>query len=126
MKRKQSILNSIVIVGVILSILVTLGGTIFLNLNVHKYVITVTDKERIVEYNNSTSSKYLVFGDNIKGESMVFENTDTLFHLKYNSSNIQGQLKIGRTYEVTVVGVRIPFLSMYENILDVTEIDQTN
>jgi hypothetical protein len=35
-------------------------------------------------------------------------------------------LKIGGTYTVTVVGYRIPFLSMYQNIIEVEEIDNEN
>jgi hypothetical protein len=82
--------------------------------------VKVTDKERI--YQND-SSKYLIFADDENGETVVFENTDCIARLKWNSSNIQGQLKEGTTYNVTVVGYRIPFLSMYQNIIKIDEIE---
>ena len=44
--------------------------------------ITVEDKERISN-RSSDSSKYLIFTKN-----EVFENTDELFYLKFNSSDI--------------------------------------
>lgn len=76
---------------------------------------TVTDKERIVESaGETTTSKYLVFTD-----SETFENTDSLLRLKFNSSDVQGQLQEGKTYEAEVYGWRIPFLSSYRNIVNV-------
>lgn len=59
------------------------------------------------------SSKYLVFT-----ESEVFENTDAFWALKFNSSDIQGQIGVGETCTLRVYGWRIPFLSMYRNILE--------
>ena len=90
-----------------------------------EYIITVTDKERItdsLEDNNKNykiSSKYLVFADDENGNSLVFENTDCFIRGKFNSSNIQGQLKEGNTYRVTVIGYRIPYFSCYQNIIKV-------
>ena len=77
--------------------------------------ITVTDKDRIVDpKRKSTSSKYLVFT-----EGEVFENTDDLFLWKFNSSDIQGRLKVGETYSVEVIGWRVQFLSRYRNVVKI-------
>lgn len=77
--------------------------------------ITVTDKERIVESNGeSTSSKYLIFTT-----EETFENTDLLFKAKFNSSDLQGKLMEDSTYTVEVIGWRVPFLSMYRNIVNI-------
>lgn len=64
--------------------------------------------------NNSTTSKYLVFTEN-----EVFENTDSWTFLKFNSSDIQNKFELKKTYKVKVAGWRIPFLSMYRNIIEV-------
>ena len=82
------------------------------------YTVTVTDKERV---NKSDSSKYLVFCEDENGAVLVFENTDELFRLKFNSSTVQGKIKQGGKYKLTVVGFRVPFLSMYQNIIKVEE-----
>lgn len=92
------------------------------------YVITVTDKERIEEVvgsgeNRRLKSKYLVFGDDENGNSLVFENTDEWLRGKFNSSNVQGSLKIGYTYKVTAIGFRVPILSLYRNIIKVEEVN---
>lgn len=74
--------------------------------------LTVQSKERITDGSNS---KYLVFTD---GE--VFENTDNWWVLKFNSSDVYGQLREGATCQAVVSGWRIPFFSSYRNILSVT------
>ena len=51
----------------------------------------------------------------------MFQNTDEWIRGKWNSSDIQGSLEVGKTYTVVVVGYRIPFLSCYENIISVGE-----
>ena len=74
---------------------------------------TVTDKETtITSHGENVSSKYIVFTEN-----ETFENTDLLFEGKFNSSDIQGKLKRGETYTAKVYGWRVPFFSMYRNIV---------
>ena len=73
----------------------------------------VLDKERIVS-RGSDSSYYLIFTDK---ETLM--NADSWFHLKFNSSDLQGSIKKGETYTFIVYGFRIPFLSKYRNIIKV-------
>lgn len=81
-------------------------------------VFTVEDKERIVNNTSEgTSSKYLIFTD--KG---VFENTDTLFYWKWDSSDLYGQIQEGKTYNAKVYGLRVGFFSLYKNIVDVKQV----
>lgn len=120
-RRRRAMFGMIVfvIVFIVLGVVISIP----FNFNDHEYTVTVTDKERIVRGSGaSTDSKYIVFADDVNGESRVFENTDTLIRLKWNSSNIQGELKVGHTYKITVVGFRLSFMSMYENIIKVQEV----
>ena len=111
------------VVVMVLILLLTIGSQMIFNFNDTEYVITITDKERIYESSeDSSSSKYLVFGDDENGNSLVFENTDCFIRGKWNSSNIQGQLKEGNTYKVTAIGYRISFFSKYQNIIKVEEV----
>lgn len=125
-KIKKSNLGTIVIIIAVIT-LVVLSEMIF-GFNDTEYTVTITDKERITESskdndgNYKTKSKYLVFADDENGEPLVFENTDCFIRLKFNSSNIQGQLKEEHTYKITVIGYRVPFLSWYQNIIKVEEI----
>lgn len=88
--------------------------------NDHEATITVTDKERV---NDSSSSYYLVFGEDEAGNVLVYKNTDEFLRGKWDSSTMQAQLEVGETYDVVLVGYRIPFLSMYENILEIKEVN---
>lgn len=106
-------------------LVLSIGYEAIFNFNDTEYTITVTDKERIYEGSGDTSSsKYLVFGDDENGNALVFENTDCFIRGKWNSSNIQGQLKEGITYKITVVGYRVSFFSMYQNIIKVEEVNE--
>lgn len=102
----------------VIFIIICLVLIVIASFNDKSYEVTITDKERIT---NKESSKYLVFAEGKNGESYVFENTDCLLRFKFNSSNIQGELKVGETYTITVVGYRVPILSMYENIIKVSQ-----
>ncbi|MCR9040818.1 hypothetical protein QRX25_14855 [Bacillus sp. L381] len=86
--------------------------------NENTYVIKVTDKETKT---SGDSSKYLIFGDDDKGNAKVFENTDAIFARKFNSSDLYAEIEIGKTYEFKTIGFRIPFMSSYENIMTIKE-----
>lgn len=108
---------------VVLACIILVGSLVFsvvASFNDHEYTVTITDKDRIVETSvDETSSKYLIFAEEKDGNTHVFENTDNFFRFKWNSSDIQGDLKVGETYTIKVVGYRVPFLSWYENIIDI-------
>ena len=75
--------------------------------------ITVTGKERVITGSgDSMSSKYLVFT-----ETETFKNTDSMIFGKWNSSDLYSKLREDQQYKATVAGWRIPFLSMYRNII---------
>lgn len=91
--------------------------------NDHKYIVTITDKERVTTQSDKDNidSKYLIYGENENGKTYVFENTDTLFRGKFNSSDVYGALREGETYELTVIGFRVHIFNWYENIIDFKE-----
>lgn len=107
------------IVSLVIIMAVALLPLYATSFNDTEYIVTITEKERVA---NSESSKYLIYAEDEQGELVVFENTDNLFRFKFDSSNIYGELKVGHTYKMTVVGYRVPFLSMYQNIIDIEEI----
>jgi hypothetical protein len=83
---------------------------------------TVDSKEsRIVGSGDSRKSVFFVYGT--RGE--VFRNEDVLINLdgksKFDSASMQAMFKPGKTYEVETIGWRIPFLSMFPNIVEATE-----
>ena len=123
MRRKKNTKTFFVAIMIVVILVLSIGYEAIFSFNDTEYTITVTDKERIYEGSGDTSSsKYLVFGDDDNGNSLVFENTDCFIRGKWNSSNIQGQLKEGNTYKVTVVGYRVSFFSMYQNIIKIEEV----
>lgn len=108
----------------VLVVIIAFGISFAYNTTETTYIITVTDKERVTQRSGDRySSKYLVFGKDENGNSLVFQNTDTFWKWKWDSSNIQGELDLGNKYQITVVGFRVPFFSMYENIVEVVPVE---
>jgi hypothetical protein len=86
----------------------------------NKETITFTVKDKQIKMRGSGENKedvYMIYTD--KG---VFENTDDIFLGKWNSSDIQNDLEIGKTYKADVYGWRIQFLSTYKNISNVEDL----
>lgn len=83
-----------------------------------KVVTTVsrTDRECKTE-GNQTNCRYVVYTP-----EEVFENVDSWWYLKFNSSDFNNKLVPGKKYELTVYGLRVPFFSWYRNVVDYTEI----
>jgi len=108
--------DNTLILGAFVALAITAAafGTIISYATVDTVSAEVTDKERVTTGSgDSRSEKYLVF-TNVE----TLENTDSLLHFKFNSSDLHGSIELGCTYEFTVTGFRIPLMSTYRNILD--------
>lgn len=90
-------------------------------------VATVTDKDIKRDKNTDEDKKaddiYMIYAEDASGNTYVFTDEDELWYWKWNSSDVYAKIKVGKTYEFEVCGVRIPFLSSYQNIIDVTEVE---
>ena len=110
--KNNTIIYSLITITVFTSLILTIGFPYWTSDTV---TFTVADKERIVtKSGDSVSSKYLIFT-----ELETFENSDCLVMFKFSSSDLQGKLKKGNIYTAKVYGWRVPFLSMYRNIVSV-------
>ena len=108
--------------GAAIIIIAAITVMIALEFNDTSLIVTITDRERIVD-RGLDGSRYLVWATTDYGRPIVFENTDSLIRGKFNSSDFQGQLTIGQTFRITLIGIRIPFLSRYQNIIDFEPLD---
>ncbi len=120
MKNKVSILAWIALAVPVFLFVYVLYLSVAGNFNTHTAIMTVTDKERV---NKDDTSYYLVFGKDPDGQTVVYKNTDNILRGKWNSSEMQGELEVGSTYQVNLVGYRVPLLSWYENILKAEEVE---
>lgn len=82
--------------------------------NQETITVTVTGGER-------TESGFLVYTKN-----EVFKNTDSWWYLKFASSDLQGELMatLGEKRKIKVYGYRVPFLSLYRNVVKIQELSQ--
>lgn len=113
MKKSIIVLISfLAVIGVLFSVFTTFNDT--------TYTVTVTKMERIYD---GESSYYLVFCEDSDGNYYEFKNEDAILRGKVNSSSFYNRIKEGGKYEFTVVGIRIPLLSKYQNIIKFKEVD---
>ena len=77
-------------------------------------VVSGTIESTVVDRGNT----YFVFQLE-DGTKQIFQNEDTIWFLKFNSGNLLMELKAGNSYQVLVAGWRIPFFSMYRNIIKI-------
>ncbi|MGW0065363.1 hypothetical protein ACWDTT_36320 [Streptosporangium sandarakinum] len=99
------------LIGFAVVVLIALGIGLAKASTSHTEVLQIRDKQRVCDGGSNGSCRYLIWTD-----QGVHENTDSMLAGKWDSSDVQGALQIGRTYEVDVRGWRIPFLSSYPNI----------
>ena len=101
----------------LLALFLVIGITIHKNyFTIETNEVIVSKTERVVDKNAGTAS-YLVFTD-----LGVYENTDSLLHWKWDSSDIHGKLIEGEKYRLTTYGYRIKLFSMYRNVTNLEKI----
>lgn len=61
---------------------------------------------------NGETGKYLIFT-----EQGVYENTDTWYYFKFNSSDVQAVMMRPGKVRIKFYGFRVPFFSKYQNIV---------
>lgn len=122
--RTRTFYKSKVVIVVIVVIILVVLGNMYTSFNDHTYIATVTDKQRIVKNNNGdVDSYYLIFCKDDEGNYYEFKNEDLFIRGKFKSSTVYNQLEIGETYKFTVVGLRVGWLSWYENIIKFEKVD---
>ena len=80
----------------------------------HHQKITVAEKW--VKYHGN-DAKYLV--SDIDGD--VYSIEDSTWFLTWDASNRYALIEKGKTYNITVIGWRVPILSWYQNIIRIEE-----
>ena len=84
-----------------------------------KAEIEVFNKERVC---TSTDCKYLIYTNNLtKNKKEVFEDTDNMWLLKENSTDLYGDIEVGQIYIAKITGYKNHFFSWYRNIVSIIE-----
>jgi hypothetical protein len=112
----KKILNVLLILVIFV---IVIGLLAFPHLKRKDYVVTVTSLQ-VKRPGLKKKEIYLVFTKLDSVTVKVFKNTDSWIEFKWNSSDIQAKLEPNKKYKLRIYGWRIPFLSKYENIVDVT------
>lgn len=110
--KGMTLIEVIVIIAIVLVVALAIG-TPFIERAIAEDTVTVTVTDKNIKRYDE-SDKYLIYTNN-----GTYEITDTIAYWRWDSSDLYGEIEIGETYEMKVCGFRIPFFSMYENIIEV-------
>lgn len=113
-RRRQNTAKVGLIAIIFVAVIAVIGGCAVARGTQDTVTFKVTDKSTKLSCDSDHNCKdtYLVFTDH-----GVYKDTDSLAFFKYNSSDIYGQLEIGRSYTCKVSGWRMPLFSSYRNII---------
>jgi len=122
MKKKRIIkketIVSFLIVAAILGFLLCIP---YVFLTGHQEV-EILSKERVdpkpSHSKKDSPSQYIVYT-----KQGPFKVTDTWWYLHFKASNVYGEMNEGKKYDVKTFGMRIPFFTMYKNIIKVKPLD---
>ena len=89
-------------------LIVVCGPSLFWNYG------TLETNDTLVKSKEVKDGKYMVYT-----EAGVYQVRDTWWFFNFNSSDLYNKLDPNKTYKIQSNGMRIGFLSTYQNIIDV-------
>ena len=104
-----AIAGGIVVLSFVGSIIFAIAGAS----RIEEKSCTVVSKESVA--NQDTGHEYRVYTEQCG--TLTVE--DTLIKMRFNSADTYGMLKEGETYNMTLMGIRMPVFSKFQNILEV-------
>lgn len=110
----------IIFFGIFALVIAMLIGSVVVHYTTQEWVtVTIWDKEREGRSDGSGGTTYTYM---VHTDLESFTNSDSVLAFKFDSSDVQRQLREGQEYRLLVTGFRIPVLSMYRNILDYQDV----
>ena len=107
----------IISIAIAVIVLLIVGRTFSKAFYTRHIVIEVTEKA-------VKNNKYMVYGKTVDPEHLAksYEITDSALAGRYDSSDMYGEIEIGKTYEFIVGGNRVPFMSWCPDIYSAVEV----
>lgn len=93
----------------------------FVAVHASRYEFEGVVESKDIKYTKDKGDVYLVSVKNNGGNIIVLGNEDSVVELKFNSFDIFKRLKKGKKYRFKIYGLRIPYISMYQNISSVED-----
>jgi hypothetical protein len=103
-------------VGFIIILLIILFGYLFFEPYITEETVTIKVQNKS-QFGNEPG-KYFVFT-----EEEVFYNANNYYHSKENADELNNKIYPGTTYRVKVVGIYLPWLPRFRNIIKILEIN---
>jgi hypothetical protein len=116
----MALTDHLIIVGFGLAFAAAVGASVANATHVEHRTCTVSEKDRttVSDGNGGSKSDARVYTENCG----VLHVEDSLLSWTFSSSDTYASMKPDHTYRVTTRGYRIPFLSMFPNVVDAAEV----
>lgn len=114
--KKKLLTRGMIALAAVLIVLV-FGGTsaLYQHGTQDSLEAVVTGTERVCETTDEGQACHWM----VLTDRMSFTNQDAFWHFKFDSTDLQAKLAEGELYTFHYYGWRIPFLSVYPNIISV-------
>lgn len=106
----------IFLIWIVLCILLSFSSAIF------GWATDRTFEGTLVKTQVDRGDTYFVVLEDGQSTSVVYQNEDAWFFMKWNSGDVLRDLNPGQRYQFHVYGWRVPFFSWYPNIISATPI----
>jgi len=113
---KLNLYSFIILVIIGVAAVGTTGVAIF---TASKVTVRLTVNEKWVKSPPGSTNQIYLFSDT---SFNVYQITDEWLYMRFDASNRYAKITVGKTYDVTLVGWRIPFFSMYQNAIEIQEV----
>lgn len=104
--------GAVVVLFVLASIILSVASA----MHTEEMTCTVNDKDRTTNRDGQSDAR--LYTD----DCGVLRVGDSLLSWTFSSSDTYASIEPGKTYDVTTRGLRIPFLSMFPNVVEAEEV----
>ena len=73
--------------------------------------------------NSKGQGRYLIFAKDETNEIITLEISDSLFKMRFDSSDVYAQIQPNTKYKFSICGKRVPLFSWYPNIYKIEKIE---
>lgn len=111
------LIRGLIVAVAILAAIAAIGLNVYSASHTESLTCTVTGKDRTQKSGGSKSEMRVYTSD-----CGTLKIADSLLDTRWDSADLYGSLKENSRYEMTTRGVRLPFFSMFPNIITAKEV----
>jgi heme/copper-type cytochrome/quinol oxidase subunit 2 len=102
-------------------IVAAIGFVPFIHYNTMETISADVTEKYVKRKSDSDEYRIATRSTNDTNQVEVFKNVDSILSFKFNSADVNARIAVGDTCTLRVNGFRVPWLSMFRNVIEVKE-----